>query len=79
MIMQWRRQESGNYQATWQGQHLSLELNIETRRWHLYADNVRVKQNWRSAKEAMNMIEIQQQRIVLHAMRVRKAVLDGTA
>lgn len=73
MIMEWKKNVDGTYHAAWRGTQLMLVENTVTKRWHMLADDKLVRQNWPSARKAMNEIENRQQRIVVQLAAVYAA------
>lgn len=69
MIMEWKRQSHDSYHATWRGVQFLLFDNSATKRWHVLANGKLVKQNWHTARSAMEEFDRRQQKIILEAVK----------
>lgn len=67
MIMQWKQQANDEYQARWQGMLFCLWLRPTTQRWELYVDGKKVKQDWRTVRDAKEQIERKQCKVIAAA------------
>lgn len=84
MIMQWKRWPGNDYVAHWQGITYRL-CQHEDGRWYLTANDRPVKENWAKSRQAMEMIESRQQKLIIGAMqtgvpvvKIHKFYPDGT-